>query len=175
MGTDKALLELAGRPLIEHAVSKLRRTCMDVRTLSGNSALAAYAPLVPDLHAGCGPIGGMEAALAHSLFDWNLFLPVDLPLLPAAFLDCWVRSTVAEEQRGLRLALFTVSGVPQPTLLMIHRDAACYIGQAVDRGDLKLFSVLEGAAGTRLSKCALGRWGRVQCRGQNAQPALGDD
>jgi molybdenum cofactor guanylyltransferase len=145
MGTDKALLELAGRPLIEHAVRKLRRVCMDVRILSGNSAFAAYAPLLPDRHPGCGPIGGMEAALAHSVFDWTLFLPVDLPLLPTAFLEHWVRATVAEEQHGLRLALFTVSGVPQPTLLMIHRDAASYIGRAVERGDYKLFPALEGA------------------------------
>jgi molybdopterin-guanine dinucleotide biosynthesis protein A len=118
---------------------------MDVRILSGNSALAEYGPLVPDLHAGCGPIGGMEAALAHSVFDWNLFLPVDLPLLPTAFLEHWVRSTVAEERRGLRLAIFTVSGVPQHTLLMIHRDAGSYVDRAVERGDYKLFTVLEGA------------------------------
>ncbi|XWK49511.1 NTP transferase domain-containing protein [Tunturiibacter empetritectus] len=58
MGRDKALLELAGKPLVRHAVTKLRRVCMDVRILSGNPELAAYAPIVADLHPGCGPMGG---------------------------------------------------------------------------------------------------------------------
>jgi hypothetical protein len=40
MGTDKALLELAGKPLIEHAVAKLRRICANVAILGSNPALA---------------------------------------------------------------------------------------------------------------------------------------
>ena len=50
MGRDKALLELGGKPLVLHAVKKLRRVCMDVRVLGSNPALEAYAPLVPDMH-----------------------------------------------------------------------------------------------------------------------------
>ena len=63
MGRDKALLELAGKPLVLHAVTKLRRVCAEVSVLSDNPELARYAPLVRDLHAGCGPMGGIEAAL----------------------------------------------------------------------------------------------------------------
>jgi molybdopterin-guanine dinucleotide biosynthesis protein A len=81
MGRDKSLLELAGKPLIAHAVAKLRRICTDVHILGGNPALDEFAPLVPDLHPGCGPLGGLEAALEHSSHDWNLFLPVDVPCL----------------------------------------------------------------------------------------------
>jgi molybdenum cofactor guanylyltransferase len=144
MGTDKALLQLAGKPLIEHAVTKLRRITPHVHILSSNPALAEYAPLVPDLHPGTGPIGGIEAAVAHSPSDWNLILPVDLPFLPGIFVDAWVRSTLAD-QHGIRIALFTIDGLPQPTLLMIHRDAAPYISQAVERGNFKLYPVLEAA------------------------------
>jgi molybdopterin-guanine dinucleotide biosynthesis protein A len=153
MGRDKALLELGGRPLIEHAVRKLKRVCMEVRILAGGEGgdsaraerLAAYGPVVFDLHPGCGPIGGIEAALAHSTFDWNLFLPVDMPFLPTAFLDSWVHDTVRGERLGLRLAFFTVARVSHPALLMVHRDADPYIGEAVARGEYKLLPVLEGA------------------------------
>jgi molybdenum cofactor guanylyltransferase len=145
MGRDKALLELAGRPLVHHAVMKLRRMCMDVRILSNNPELAAYAPILPDLHPGCGPIGGMEAALAHSVFEWNLFLPVDMPFLPTAFLHHWVRRTLIEEKRGARLVMFTVDGLAQPTLAMIHRDVAPFVTGAIEQGELKLYPVLERA------------------------------
>jgi molybdenum cofactor guanylyltransferase len=59
MGTDKSLLPLAGKSLIQHAVAKLLRVCADVHILGSNPALAAYAPLVPDIHPNCGPIGGI--------------------------------------------------------------------------------------------------------------------
>ena len=150
MGRDKALLKLAGKPLIARAEAKLRRLCADVHILSANPALAAYAPLVPDLHPGCGPIGGVEAALAHSGFEWNLILPADVPYLPAVFLDAWVRSILAEEPGGVRIAHFTLDGVPQPTVLLIHRDSTPLISRAIGRGNFKLISVLE-AVGRELA------------------------
>jgi len=155
MGRDKALLELAGQPLVRHAVKKLRRVCMDVRVLSGNPDLAAFVPIVPDLHPGCGPLGGMEAALAHSIFDWNLFMPVDMPFLPSAFLRYWVRRTLAEESRGARLAIFTVDGRPQPALAMVHRDVTQFVASAVERGEFKLYPVLEQAGAELAAECGI--------------------
>jgi molybdopterin-guanine dinucleotide biosynthesis protein A len=153
------LLELAGKPLIRHAVKKLRRVCMDVRVLSDNPELAAYAPIVPDIHPGCGPMGGMEAALAHSVFEWNLFLPVDVPFLPTAYLSGWVRQAVLRgdgvvrrlhegfEMPGVHALvwMFTVDGVPQPTLALVHRELRPFLTEALERGEYKLFPVLERA------------------------------
>ncbi len=92
MGRDKALLELAGKPLVRHAVKKLRRVCMDVQILSDNEELASYAPLVRDMHPGCGPMAGMEAALRTLAASSGIcFMPVDMPFLPTAFISGWVR------------------------------------------------------------------------------------
>jgi molybdenum cofactor guanylyltransferase len=146
MGRDKALLELAGKPLIEHAVAKLRRVCEDVHILSGRQELAAFAPLVRDLHEGCGPMGGLEAAFEHSQHEWNLFMPVDVPFLPSAFLDSWVRGVIGDQERGARVAMFTVDGVPQPLFCLLHREVATSVRDAMQRGQYKVFPVLEGAA-----------------------------
>ncbi len=145
MGRDKALVELAGQPLISHAVKKLRRICIDVRILGANPVLEAYAPLVPDLHPGCGPLSGLEAALTQSAFDWNLFLPVDMPFLPTAFLESWVRATLRDEKRGARIAMFTVDGIPQPALALIHRDVLPFVSEALEGDRFKLYPVLERA------------------------------
>jgi molybdenum cofactor guanylyltransferase len=150
MGQDKALLELAGQPLVRHAVMKLRRVCADVHILSSNAELGEFAPLVRDMHEGCGPLGGLEAGLGHSWHEWNLFMPVDMPFLPSAFLDNWVRTVVARELRGTRLALFTVDGVPQPLFCMLHREMALFVHDAMTRGEYKVFPVLE-AAGKELA------------------------
>jgi molybdopterin-guanine dinucleotide biosynthesis protein A len=145
MGTDKALLQLAGKPLIAHAVAKLRRICTDVYILGGNAALAAYAPLVPDLHSGCGPVGGIEAALTHSSHDWNLILAVDLPFLPAAILHRWSARTIARDQTT-RVAMFTADGRPQPAVCLLHRQIAPSIAAAIALEEFKLLPVLEAAA-----------------------------
>lgn len=144
MGTEKALLELGGKPLIAHAVAKLRAVCSNVSILGSNPDLAAYGPLVPDLHPGCGPIGGIEAALAHTEFDWNLLEPVDVPFLPAQFLGDWVERVTASDV--FRAAIFEVGGKPQPGVLLIHRSTRPSISAAIERGEYKLLPALSAAA-----------------------------
>jgi molybdenum cofactor guanylyltransferase len=145
MGTDKCLLPLAGKPLIQHAVAKLRQVCEDVHILSGNPALAEYAPLVPDIHPGCGPISGIEAALEHSTRDWSLIIPVDVPFLSAQVLQRWMAAIVVPEQT-IRVAMFAVKGRPQPAICLLHRDVAPSVAAAVSLGEFKLLSVLEASA-----------------------------
>jgi molybdopterin-guanine dinucleotide biosynthesis protein A len=147
MGRDKALLELAGKPFAQHAVAKLRRVCEEVQILSGNPALRSFAPLVPDLHESIGPLGGMEAGLTHSPYDWNLFMPIDMPFLPSALLHYWMRHVVlSREGQGARIAMFSVDGAPQPALCLLHRVVSPFISRAIETGQYKVLPVLEGAA-----------------------------
>jgi molybdopterin-guanine dinucleotide biosynthesis protein A len=150
MGSDKALLKLAGKPLIEHAVTKLRRVCDEVSILGNDPRLEDYAPIVPDIHPGCGPMGGMEAALLHphSWHEWNLFLPVDVPFLPTAYLLLWTEyAWPAAEKDGAFGWMFTVDDVPQPTVALIHRAVGPFLTKSLERGEYKLLPALEHAAG----------------------------
>jgi len=147
MGQDKALLELAGKPLVLLAVEKLRRVCAEVYVLGNRPELEIYAPLVRDLHEGCGPLGGIEAALLHSAYsakEWNLFMAVDMPFLPVGFLDGWVRWVI--RQKSARVAMFTVEDRPQPALCLLHQEVAPYVCDAVGKGEFKLLRALEIAA-----------------------------
>jgi len=150
MGTDKALLELGGKPLIEHAVGKLRRLCAEVHILSSNAGLAQFAPLVPDIHPGCGPIGGMEAALLWSTYDWNVFLAVDMPFLPTAFIQHWMREWMAQPDDGARVRMFTADGRPQPGFCVLHKEVAPFLFAAIRQDEFKLMPVFE-AAGRELA------------------------
>lgn len=148
MGRNKALLELAGKPLVRHAVEKLRRVCMDVRVLSDNPKLSEYAPILPDLHPGCGPMGGIEAALLHSASDWNLFLPVDMPFLPSAFIAAWLKNCMQEEKSGTRMwvRMFTIDGRLQPGFCLLHKDVVPFLSASLGRGQFKLLPALEAAS-----------------------------
>ena len=67
MGSDKALVEFGGRPLIAHAVGILRTAGLSVSIAGARAeiraSLESYAPVIPDAEAGRGPLGGICAAL----------------------------------------------------------------------------------------------------------------
>jgi molybdenum cofactor guanylyltransferase len=185
MGTDKALMELGGCPLIEHAVRKLRGLCAEVQILSSNRELELYAPLVPDLHPGCGPIGGMEAALLRSTYEWNVFLAVDMPFLPVEFLRGWMREWMEGAEDGARVRMFRANDRPQPGFCAVHRDVTPYLFDAIKRGEFKLMSVLERAgrliavrrgfaaeAGLRMTEAAGAEWRERLSEVQRAAEAL---
>jgi molybdopterin-guanine dinucleotide biosynthesis protein A len=81
MGSDKAFLDLAGRPLLTHMLELAASVARQVKIVGDPAKFAAFAPVVEDIYPGCGPLGGIHAALVNSDAELNLILGVDLPFL----------------------------------------------------------------------------------------------
>ncbi|MGA3226239.1 MAG: molybdenum cofactor guanylyltransferase [Acidobacteriaceae bacterium] len=149
MGQDKALLRLGGRTLIDLALEKLRALSLAAARIAGASPeLGSYGAVIADLHPGCGPLSGIEAALAASSQPLNAFLPVDTPLLPAQFL-LWML-----ERALITGALATVpriNGWPQPLCAVYHRELLSPITAALAAGDYKVMPVISAACHLRQS------------------------
>jgi molybdopterin-guanine dinucleotide biosynthesis protein A len=148
MGRDKAQILYQGRPLIEHALGMLREAGASLAGESEKIAgsrpdLAAYAPVVEDLHPGCGPLSGIEAALSVSQSELNLFLPVDVPLLPVAFLR-WIVERAA--LTGALATIPTVLGFAQPLCAVYRSELLAPLTAAIERGDLKVMRVVMEAS-----------------------------
>jgi molybdopterin-guanine dinucleotide biosynthesis protein A len=90
MGTDKALVQFHGRPLLEIALATLQAAGLPARIAGRRTPLSSLNPAIPDqipdVIPESGPLGGIHAALSASTARWNLFLPVDMPLMPASLL-----------------------------------------------------------------------------------------
>ncbi len=86
MGQDKALLTLAGHPLIAHALSALRAAGLSPVIAGARSDLSRFASVIPDPNSDLGPLSGICAALESSSARSAVFLPVDLPLLPSSLI-----------------------------------------------------------------------------------------
>lgn len=87
-GSDKALAELDGLPLLDHAVAALSRWCAEVVVVGRDTAPVATLPDWP--RAGLGPLGGIAAALRHASdrgFAAVLTCGVDSPGLPEGLPD----------------------------------------------------------------------------------------
>jgi len=122
MGTDKALLEFGGRPLIAHAAGILAAAGLPVfiagAPAQARQALAAHAPVIADDQPGLGPLAGVCAALAATSAEFLVFLPVDAPLLPSSLITYLLRRA---RITGAAVTLASVSGSPQTFPAVIAR------------------------------------------------------
>lgn len=68
MGTDKALLKLDGRPLVDHVAAALRGVFDRIILVTNNFPSYQFLGLemVQDIYRECGPLGGIHAALQNA-------------------------------------------------------------------------------------------------------------
>jgi len=143
MGRDKALLEIGGRLLIVLALDKLRALGMEPRIAGSRPDLAGFAPVVSDNFPRCGPLAGIEAALAASDADLHFFLPVDLPELPFEFL-VWMAQRA--QASGATATLPLLAGRPQPLCAVYSRRLLPGLREALAARRYKVMPAIETAA-----------------------------
>lgn len=120
MGADKALVTLAGKPLLSHVIARFAPQ-VDRLWLSANGDAARFArfglPVVPDA-APMGPLSGVLAALRRAAADGATALvtvPVDSPFLPG---DLVPRLCLAAEAAPADLALARSGGRVHPVFAL---------------------------------------------------------
>lgn len=84
-GADKGLVEVAGRPMVEHVLAAVEGQAGAV-AINANRSADRYArygcPVIPDRLDGFqGPLAGMASALRAAATDLVLFAPCDSPLV----------------------------------------------------------------------------------------------
>jgi molybdenum cofactor guanylyltransferase len=149
MGRDKALLEVNGRPLIVHALEKLRSLGFTPRIAASRPDLERFAPVIPD-HASPdrqpdyrrGPLAGIEAALSASDTPLNLFLPVDLPNVPTAF-PAWLVERAETTQALATISCLT--GRRQPLCAVYSRELLPGLRESLAAGHYKVLAAVEHA------------------------------
>lgn len=111
MGTDKAWVELSGRPLIEYVLAAAQPLTQRLAIIISHATpqparyqqLAARwnAALLHDQHDYLGPLGGIQTSLAHIGADETaLVLACDLPNITTEFL-AWLQSVHASGAQAL--------------------------------------------------------------------------
>ena len=144
MGQDKVLLPFLGRPMIEIAVEKLREFCAEVSISGNREDLAGYAPVVGEVWKSAGPAAGIEAGLGASRQEWALFIPVDVPLVPADLLRRWAEHCLCATPRLFGGEYLQANRVNQPTFCFLPRDSQMQFSSALAGGERKLETILHG-------------------------------
>ena len=146
MGTDKALLELEGQTLVGIALGTLREFCAEVAIAGSRPDLAGLAAVIPDLRPDCGPAAALEAGLAACGQPWGMFVPVDVPRVPAELLRRWAEFVLASGP-GVPLASYLrAGGREQPAFCLLRRELAGEMGEMVGAGERRLMGLWRGLA-----------------------------
>jgi molybdopterin-guanine dinucleotide biosynthesis protein A len=141
MGSDKALLNLDGTPLILRAAAAAAEVCGSVWLVGDPVKYGSLGfPVVADRFIGMGPLAGIEAALASSTSDWNLILACDMPCLNAAILE-----SLFADDADCSLPRYPDGGL-EPLCAVYHRRCHSHIRTAIENGVRKVTAALDGLA-----------------------------
>ena len=139
MGQDKAAVTLNGLTLLEHALAALRQVCRDVAILGKHDLYGSLGPVYEDIFPGCGPLGGIHAALSNSQTRFNLIIAVDTPFLAPEFL-----SYLAERAMDSGAVVTTpeIDDYAQPLCTVYSLDFPSDCGTGITPGQLQDRSAL---------------------------------
>jgi len=143
MGTEKALVQFAGEPLLVHALRILRNAGLSASIAGAHSPLEGFAPVVPDSEPDRGPLGGICDALDATKTRWAVFLPVDLPLLPASLVTYLLEEA---QEPGTVVTVATLNGFTQTFPAVVDKLTLPGLRLALESGQGGCYSAFQSAA-----------------------------
>jgi molybdopterin-guanine dinucleotide biosynthesis protein A len=135
-GEPKALLDLGGKPLLEHVIGRLRpqasRLMLSVAEVSPQWGRFGLDQVPDRLPGHAGPLGGLHSVLRALAAgeSWLLLAPCDAPFLP---LDLAQRLLECAVSAGRPVAAVHFGGHLQPTFSLWSRELEKDMEKAVMR------------------------------------------
>ena len=147
MGRDKALIPLAGRPMVKHAVELLTSAGLSATIAGARPDLAQFAPVIPDSDKDRGPLHGICRCLEQAQPELAVFLSVDMPLVPAGLILSLLEHA---QDTGNAVTLASLGGVPHTFPVVLRRDCLPVLSHELEQGSagcMRAFRAAAAAAG----------------------------
>ncbi|MCF8462046.1 MAG: molybdenum cofactor guanylyltransferase [Flavobacteriales bacterium] len=139
MGTDKGLIRLNGKPMVQHVLDPLARVCHRILVVSGNPMYGMFGfELVKDEASEFGPVMGILSGLRQSKTERNLILSCDAPFVTFDLL----KQLVLLSDNADVVAASSEKGI-HPLIAVYRRTCISVFEQAVADGEHRLRTVLE--------------------------------
>lgn len=141
MGTDKALVTLGGKTLLERAIARWQGYGAALQLSVGGAERKALAPAgiaaVADIYPERGPIGGLHAGLHDASTEFVLLVAVDSPYLTQAHAD-----RLLEAIGEADACVYTIDGRPQPLFGLYRRSCMTPAETLILHGDNRMTDLL---------------------------------
>src|SRR5215212_469263 len=136
MGEDKSRLRSGGRTFVESAAGALRAVAARVSVVSSRAGAESHGlPVLEDLRAGLGALGGLHAALTSCRAEWAAVVACDLPFVTGELLSRLLHERTAETDAVVPVQ---EDGRVQP-LCALYRARVCLerVEEMIRAGELR--------------------------------------
>lgn len=138
MGTDKALIKIGDKNLIETAIEICKPVCKSIIISSNNPEHGKFGyPVVNDEIIDCGPVGGIYSCLQKSETDWNFVISVDTPFVTAGFIQFLLLQT-----GNFDAVIPAYSGKTEPLIALYNKTCLTVMQSQIRLNQFKLQTAL---------------------------------
>ena len=138
-GVDKGLVELDGKPMVAHVLTRFAPQVGDVLINANQNAERYRAlgyPVVPDAVGGfAGPLAGLHAGMTVAHRAFVVTVPCDSPFVP---IDLVTRLGAALDDAGAQLAVAKTFDQPHPVFALVRRDVLSNLAAFLEGGGRKI-------------------------------------
>ena len=136
MGQDKALLPWKGSTLIESVAREVLDAAGNVTLIGSPDRYGSLGfPVVCDRIEGCGPLGGLHAALSSTDAEWNVLVACDMPAVTHELLE---ELLAAAEASGCDALVPETPGGLEPLCAVYHVRLLSAVESAIHSKLLKM-------------------------------------
>lgn len=139
MGSDKGLMPVFDKLMVQHLIDKFRFMGIPVSLIANNPEYKQFGiPVYQDIYADKGPIGGIYTALNVSDSDYCFICSCDTPFITVEHLSALL-SRVGEKQP----VLSRHNGQIEPLIAVYPKTFSVELERAISSDRLKLIALLE--------------------------------
>lgn len=155
MGTDKAFLNVAGRPLVEHVINVLKGIFESVIIVTNTpQAYARYdASVVTDAIDKRGPLTGIYSGLLASKDEYNFVAACDMP-----FLNSGLIGYMAKESGGYDVVVPEIEGKVEPLHAVYNKRLYSLIESHIRNDSRQIQKIFEAVRVRRITEEEIDRF-----------------
>jgi molybdopterin-guanine dinucleotide biosynthesis protein A len=143
-GIDKGLIPFMGKPLIEHAITRLSPQVATI-LINANRNQDHYAQyghtVIADHHADfAGPLAGFAVGLEHCKTEYLLSVPCDSPVFPLNLSEQMLEAMITTQSDLVYASSVDPSGAiwTQPVFCLMRRSVKQSLQEFLDQGGRKI-------------------------------------
>ena len=139
MGMDKGLIDLFGKPMIQHVIDHIKPICDQVLISANDKVYEDFGyPVYNDEINEIGPAGGIISCLKYSINEKNIIISCDLPYASTKFMQKLL------ELSGDYEITLPMSGLHyQPLCAVYSKEVYAVFMECVNKGIYSLKSIIK--------------------------------
>src|SRR5690554_2437231 len=140
MGTDKGLVLLNRKPIIQHIIEAVQKTEInDILIISNNLAYKQFGlPVYSDIIKESGPLGGIYTGLVNSTTSRNMILSCDIP-----FINDEVMNVLLEDQSQSPITVLKYKDRIHPLIGIFNTSIIPDLQAQISKNNLKVRELIQ--------------------------------